>query len=174
MKMAQKKKYKSNAKRITQNCSTILKMTPYFYGKCISHICFRIFWPKYRKKTNSNFPFSKYHFLRKKNENFFYLKVLEYFLPRYQFMSLVATFSPFSNLEKENIKGNSMSTILTANNFYLKKHEMAFFSFIYYTLLCCYYSVATIQLGNLRVLMPLRFYVKSYHLIQIWQFHNLT
>ena len=70
MEMAPKKQYKSNAKRITQNCSTILKMTPYFYGKCISHICFRIFWPKYRKKTNSNFPFSNYHFLRKKCEIF--------------------------------------------------------------------------------------------------------
>ena len=138
---------------------TILKMTPYFYGKCISHICFRIFWPKYRKKPILTFHFQTIIFTKKmvKFLFFFYLKVFEYFLPRYQFMSLVATFSPFSNLEKENIKGNSMSTILTANNFYLKKHEMAFFSFIYYTLLCCYYSVVTIQLGNLRVLMPLRF-----------------
>ena len=102
-KWRKKKQYKSNAKRITQNCSTILKMTPYFYGKCISHICFRIFWPKYRKKPNSNFPFSNYHFYEKNGEIFvfFYLKVFEYFLPRYQFMSLVATFSPFSNLEKK-------------------------------------------------------------------------
>ena len=32
-----------------------------------------------------------------------------------------------------------MSTILTAHNFYLRKHEMAFFSFIYYTVLRCYH-----------------------------------
>ena len=142
-KWRKKKQYKSNAKRITQNCSTILKMTPYFYGKCISHICFRIFWPKYRKKPNSNFPFSNYHFYEKNGEIFVFFLPESFWIflaaiPIYEFGGYV-----FSVLEsgKENIKGNSMSTILTANNFYLKKHEMAFFSFIYYTLLCCYYTV---------------------------------